>query len=113
MAEYQLTATDIVIRTKDGAYIPNDPSNSDRIEYDKWLAAGGVPDPYVPPEDASPDHPVRQQPSPEVQVLFDHEKRLLDLEARPGPPLPSQQPMYPKLADFVAKMVKPPPAGKK
>jgi hypothetical protein len=49
MADYQLTATDIVIRTADGASIPNDPANRDRIEYDEWLAAGGVPDPYKPP----------------------------------------------------------------
>jgi len=49
MSAYQLTATDIVIRTEDSASIPNDPANRDRIEYDKWLAAGGVPDPYVPP----------------------------------------------------------------
>jgi hypothetical protein len=49
MADYQLTATDVVIRTADGASIPNDPTNRDRIEYQDWLAAGGVPDPYVPP----------------------------------------------------------------
>jgi hypothetical protein len=28
--------------------IPNDPLNTDWIEYQEWLAAGGVPDP-VPP----------------------------------------------------------------
>lgn len=50
MADYQLTDSDIVIRTADGAYIPNDPANRDRIEYEQWLADGGVPDPYVPPE---------------------------------------------------------------
>jgi hypothetical protein len=47
MADYQLTFTDIVIRTEDNANIPNDPANRDRMEYDKWLADGGVPDPHV------------------------------------------------------------------
>lgn len=49
MSEYQLTATDIVIRIADGASIPHDPDNRDRVEYQGWLAAGGVPDPYIPP----------------------------------------------------------------
>jgi hypothetical protein len=49
MADYQLTATEIVIRTVDGAGIPDDPENRDRQTYDAWLADGGVPDPYVPP----------------------------------------------------------------
>lgn len=49
MAEYQLTATDVVIRTADQVSIPPDIDNRDRQEYIKWLAAGGVPDPYVPP----------------------------------------------------------------
>jgi hypothetical protein len=49
MADYQLTANDIVVRTSDKANIPNDPANRDRQEYDKWLADGGVPDPFVPP----------------------------------------------------------------
>jgi len=50
MAEYQLTADpDVVIRTADNASIPNDPDNRDWQEYQAWLAAGGVPDPYVPP----------------------------------------------------------------
>jgi len=48
MSAYQLTATDIVLRTADKAAIPNDPANRDRAEYERWLAAGGVPDP-VPP----------------------------------------------------------------
>ena len=50
MADYQLTATDVVIRTVDQAWIPNDPANRDWVEYEAWLADGGVPDPYVPPE---------------------------------------------------------------
>jgi HEAT repeat protein len=45
MADYQLTNTDVVIRTADQANVPNDPANRDRIEYEQWLADGGVPDP--------------------------------------------------------------------
>jgi hypothetical protein len=53
MAEYQLTETDVVIRTADGATIPNDPANRDWQKYQKWLADGGVPDPYVKPPKVS------------------------------------------------------------
>ena len=77
MADYQLTATDIVVRYVDQAWIPNDPTNRDRIEYEQWLADGGVPDPYVEPE------PVPPQPSPEDQVLYDHENRLRAIEGAP------------------------------
>ena len=54
MAEYQLTSTDIVTRTIDHASIPNDPDNRDRVEYNKWVAEGGVPDPYVEPPPLTP-----------------------------------------------------------
>lgn len=46
---YRLTETDYVIRIADGASVPNDPSNRDRAEYEAWLEAGGVPEPYVAP----------------------------------------------------------------
>ena len=50
MAEYQLTATDVVIHTPTQSHIPNDPANRHRVEYEQWLADGGVPDPHVPLE---------------------------------------------------------------
>jgi hypothetical protein len=77
MADYQLTDSDVVIRTMDGASIPNDPANRDRIEYEAWLDDGGVPDPYVPPA------PVAPEPAPETTVLYDHENRLRSLEGQP------------------------------
>jgi hypothetical protein len=74
MSEYQLTATESVIRTADGAWIPNDPANRDWAAYQKWLAAGGVPDPYVPPPDPPP-------PPPDPNARLDAaEERLLWLE---------------------------------
>jgi len=86
MADYQLTATESsVIRTADGAWIPNDPANRDYAEYLEWVEDGGVPDPYVPPE------PVPPQPSTGQSVLYEHENRIRALEGQP--PL--------TLADFV------------
>jgi len=49
MADYRLTSNGSVIRIRDGALVPNDPTNRDRIEYEAWLAGGGVPDPFIPP----------------------------------------------------------------
>ncbi|MCA1524285.1 hypothetical protein [Bradyrhizobium yuanmingense] len=48
MAEYQLTATDAVIRIADQALIPNDEANLDWQAYQQWRADGGVPDPAQP-----------------------------------------------------------------
>ena len=77
MSEYQLTATDTVIRNLDGANIPPDPANRDYAEYLQWVDDGNVPDPYVPPESVPP------QPTVEQQVLYDHENRLRTQEGQP------------------------------
>jgi hypothetical protein len=86
MSEYQLTATEepcSVIRASDGACIPPDMANRDyngdamQPGYVQWKEAGGVPDPYVPPE------PVPPTPTAEQTILFDHENRILVMEGQP------------------------------
>jgi hypothetical protein len=80
MADYQLTNSENVIRTADNATIPNDPANRDRAEYEQWLADGGVPDPYVAPEEAPPEI------ATQTAVLADHEQRIRALEEQATTP---------------------------
>jgi hypothetical protein len=87
MAEYQLTSTETVIR-EDGVNIPADPANRDYAEYLAWVDDGGVPDPYVEPEQPP------QQATTEQAIAFDHENRIRALEGQP--PLSA--------GDFVDKM---------
>ncbi len=54
MSEYRLTEGALVIRALDGASIPPDPLNVDRMAYEAWLAAGGAPEPYEPPPEPVP-----------------------------------------------------------
>jgi hypothetical protein len=46
---YQLTATDIIRRTADGASIPPDPANVDYAAFLDWLEEGNTPDPAPEP----------------------------------------------------------------
>jgi hypothetical protein len=86
MADYQLTAHEepcTIIRASDGACIPPDMANRDyngdqfQPGYIQWVEAGGVPDPYVPPE------PVPDVPTAGEQLAFEHENRILALEGLP------------------------------
>jgi len=106
MAEYTLTASEEpcgVIRTEDGACIPPDMANRDyngdafSPGYVQWKQAGGVPDPYVPPE------PMPPEPTPGQEIAFEHENRILALEGLP--PI--------SVADFVAKTRGEAPAQRK
>jgi hypothetical protein len=53
MAEYKLTTSvdyltglpSMILRKADAVLIPPDTTNPDWLEYQAWLAAGGVPDP--------------------------------------------------------------------
>lgn len=61
-AQYRLDApaNNGIYRTDTGneRWFPTtDPANSDYITYQAWLADGGVPDPYVPPEPGPPPPP--------------------------------------------------------
>jgi hypothetical protein len=58
VSEYQLLTPDQngpVCRTADNAWIPAAPGNPDWEQYQTWLKAGGVPDPYVPPPETVPE----------------------------------------------------------
>lgn len=48
MADYKLRLPSGVIRTADGASIPDDPKNRDWRIYQAWLRAGNTPDPADP-----------------------------------------------------------------
>lgn len=57
---YQLTGSDIIRRTADGASIPPDPANIDYAAYLDWLAAGNTPEPAPEPPAPEPLTPAEK-----------------------------------------------------
>lgn len=42
-----------ILRDSDGAHIPPDPANRDRVEYQEWFSAGGLTNQYEQPVPSS------------------------------------------------------------
>ena len=57
---YQLTTSDCILRTSDGAFIPPDPANRDFAAYLAWLEAGNTPEPAPIPEPPEPLTPAER-----------------------------------------------------
>jgi len=53
---YQLTTSTSILRTTDGAFIPNDPGNRDFADYQAWLDAGNTPEPAPAPPPPPPSY---------------------------------------------------------
>lgn len=82
MADYKIARDNLVIRNKDNASIPNEPGNADWQAYMAWVAAGGVPDPYVEP----PENIARKQ----REAAFNADTVRMDLLDRLRTATPTQ-----------------------
>ena len=74
---YTLTSSTLIIRDTDGAFIPDDPANTDFAAYTAWLADGNTPNPYVPPPEPAPLTPAEKLAAAGLSV--DELKELLGL----------------------------------
>lgn len=57
---YKLTDSALVIRISDGARIPSDPGNADRIDYEMWLSLENMPEPADVPLPPTKDQRIAQ-----------------------------------------------------
>ena len=69
-----------VLRVLDSAYIPDDPANRDRAEYNSWLADGNTPDPPDPLPEPPPPEPVSLPPVMPVDPNDAAPKAYVDVE---------------------------------
>lgn len=77
MAEYALTPFEHTVQHAHDDTITtfrDDVPSRENENYQAWLTAGNVPDSYVPPP---------PEPTPEDEVLYDHENRIRTLEGQP------------------------------
>lgn len=69
-----------ILRRVDSAYIPDDPANRDRQQFDAWLAEGNTPDPPDPPPEPLPPEPVELPPVMPVDPNDAAPKAYVDVE---------------------------------
>jgi hypothetical protein len=81
------TISETILRVADNAYIPPDPANRDRQQYEAWLAEGNEPDPPDPlPEPTPPP------PDPNVRLDTGVDAAASTYNEMTPPPAAAQQP---------------------
>lgn len=86
MAIYKATQNaNIFVRVADGAAVSLDGAAGASQDLQAWLAAGNVPDPYVPPP---PLDPIDSWDTITLKIAFAHENRVRALEGKAAVTVP-------------------------
>lgn len=80
--------TYIVIRDRDGTFIPDDPDNRDYWEYRDWLVAGNQPKPAAPIQAAPTVEGLAVQVAEQEQRISALETEMERLKAAANQPAP-------------------------